>query len=98
MALLSHTASQIFSRHGRTLMWGGIVALLLLPAVSMLFTESVNWGVEDFAFAILLLGSAGLLVELAVRRLKSARARATAGVIVAGVVALIWAQAAVGVF
>jgi hypothetical protein len=42
--------------------------ILLLPLVAMQFTGEVDWGVADFVLAGILLGGAGLLVELAVRK------------------------------
>jgi peptidoglycan/LPS O-acetylase OafA/YrhL len=42
--------------------------ILLLPLVAMLFTNQVDWGVFDFVFAWVLLGGAGLLLVMAVRR------------------------------
>lgn len=85
-------------RYRRPLMWGAIAAVLVLPAIAMLFTREVAWGVEDFAFAALLLIGAGLLVELAVVQLKTARAKLVAGAVIGLVVLLVWAEAAVGLF
>jgi len=63
-------------------MWGVIAALLVLPAIAMPFTHEVAWGVEDFAFAALILVGAGLLYELAVWKLLTARARMVAGALI----------------
>ncbi len=48
--------------------WGAAVALVLLPLVAMQFTSEVNWTFGDFIFAIIMLGSVGLGLELAVRK------------------------------
>ncbi len=48
--------------------WGAAVALVLLPLVAMQFTSEVNWTLGDFIFAIVMLGSVGLGLELAVRK------------------------------
>jgi hypothetical protein len=70
--------------------------LLLAPAVAMRFTDEVNWGAEDFAAAALLLGGAGLALELAVIGSRSAAYRLGAGVAVAGALLLVWLCLAVG--
>ena len=41
--------------------------LLLVPLVGTLVSDEFDWGVFDFVFAALLLGGAGLLLELAAR-------------------------------
>ena len=56
-------------RTTRSLVRIGLVTacILLVPAVGMLVSDGVDWGVADFVFAALLLGGAGLLLELAAR-------------------------------
>ena len=44
------------------------VALLLIPAIGMLVTEEMAWGVFDFVFAGALIAGAGLLLARASRR------------------------------
>lgn len=82
----------------RVALWGGILALLMLPALAMPFTHEVAWGPEDFAFAAILLISAGALFELAAWKLRGLTARLITAAVILGAVALIWADAAVGVF
>lgn len=81
----------------RRWMWVGLAGLLLLPAVAMRFTAEVNWGLEDFAAAALLLGMMGGGVELASRMAVRPVWRMITGVAVVAAVALIWADAAVGI-
>ena len=70
---------------------------LALPAAAMLFTPEVRWGPEDFVAAALLLGALGLGVEVIARaRLKPAPRAALLTALML-VVALIWAEAAVGI-
>lgn len=87
---------------GRTawhpLQWIAIAAALLAPLVAMQFTEEVRWTASDFAAAAALLGGGALLFEIASRRLPTARARWIAGGAIALVVALVWAEGAVGIF
>jgi hypothetical protein len=42
--------------------------VLLVPAVGMLTSDDMAWGVFDFVFAGVLLAGTGLLLELAVRK------------------------------
>jgi hypothetical protein len=82
----------------RVVLWGGIAALLVLPLVAMQFTGEVAWGPEDFAFAGILLISAGAIFELAAWKVRDLTGRLVLGAVILGAVLLIWADAAVGVF
>lgn len=42
--------------------------VLLIPLVSMQFTDELDWGVFDFVFAGVLLAGTGLLLDLATRK------------------------------
>ncbi len=80
------------------IMWGLIAVILLLPAVAMQFTREVAWTAGDFAAAAALLAGAGALYEL-VRALPfDPRRKAAMGLMLLGIVALVWAEGAVGVF
>lgn len=76
--------------------WGGLVLLLLLPAVAMQFTSQVDWDVTDFLIIGAMLGCAGLAVELAVRASNHVAYRAGAVVAVGSTFLLIWVNLAVG--
>jgi hypothetical protein len=82
----------------RAAMWGAVATALLAPAVAMRFTEEVAWGPEDFAFAGVLLIGGAVLFELAARKLRKPVHLVAVGGLLALVVALIWAEAAVGIF
>jgi peptidoglycan/LPS O-acetylase OafA/YrhL len=82
----------------RAAMWGAVGAVLLAPAVAMRFTDEVAWGAGDFAFAGLLLIGGAVLFEVAARKLRKPVHLAAAGGLLSLVVALIWAEAAVGIF
>ncbi len=82
----------------RLAMWAAIATLLLAPLVAMQFTSEMAWDNADFAFAALLLIGAGLVFEVAARLTQSCRALAIIGACVTGLVLLVWADAAVGVF
>lgn len=81
----------------RLIGWGGIVALMLTPAVAMQFTDEVNWTVGDFVFAALMFGSVGLAVELTVRANPAWTYRAGMGVVLAACFLTIWINLAVGI-
>jgi hypothetical protein len=82
----------------RILLWGMVALLLILPAVAMLFTRQVNWGVEDFAAAAVLLIGGATAYELATRVTADGRKRLALGAVILAIVALVGAQAMVGVF
>ena len=76
--------------------WGTAVALILLPLVAMQFTKEVNWTLGDFVFAIIMFGSVGVGLELAVRK------RSRAYTVAAGLALLVsflsfWFTGAVGI-
>lgn len=81
----------------RLALWAFAAFLLLLPAVAMQITGEVNWGPEDFFAAAVLLGGAGVGIELAVRLLRSPRWRLLAIVGVVALALLVWAELAVGI-
>jgi len=75
-----------------------IALLLLIPLIAMQFTDEVNWSVFDFVIAGILLFGAGLLCELALRKIKPFKYRI---VILAGILLVLfimWAELAVGLF
>jgi hypothetical protein len=74
----------------------GVTALLMVPAVAMLYTQEVQWGAEDFIAAAILLGGTGLLFELVLRRGGSLAYRAGAGLGLFAALALVWINLAVG--
>ncbi|MDQ8027969.1 MAG: hypothetical protein REJ23_04535 [Brevundimonas sp.] len=82
----------------RVALWGGIAALLALPAIAMAFTREVAWGPEDFAFAAILLVGAGALFELAAWKVRDLTGRLVLAAVLIGAVLLVWADGAVGVF
>ncbi len=86
-----------FSARIRVLLWGGIAVLLAVPAVAMLFSTEVNWGLEDFVAAAILLGAAGLALEVAGRMLVTPGKRLLAALVIIGVLLLAWAELAVGI-
>lgn len=74
------------------------LALLLVPLVAMPFTNEVNWGIEDFRAAGVLLFVAGMTYSLATRLARSTVQRVAIAVLVLAVFGTVWAQLAVGLF
>lgn len=82
----------------RLSLWGFAGLLLLIPAIVMQFTPEVNWGPEDFIAAAVLIGGAGLGIELTVRFVMSRSAMFALIVGVLALMLLVWAELAVGNF
>lgn len=72
--------------------------ILIIPLVAMLFTNEVNWTFGDFLVGGALLFGAGLMLEFTLRKLKTKAARIAAGILLFIILALIWAELAVGIF
>jgi|SRR5688572_21316361 len=81
----------------RLAMWGGLGALLALPAVAMLFTDEVQWGPEDFLVMGVMLGSVGVGGELPMRMSDSLAYRLGFGLALAAGFLLLWINLAVGI-
>ncbi len=81
----------------RPILWSIPVALLLLPAVAMRFTDEVDWNAFDFIFATVMFGSVGLVVELTVRSSRSIAFRAAVALALAAAFLIIWINGAVGI-
>jgi hypothetical protein len=76
----------------------GTAILLMVPAVSMQFTNEVNWGPEDFLAAAAMLLGASFAYVIAARVLHTRRQRLMAGAGVMMVLLTVWAELAVGIF
>lgn len=72
--------------------------LLLIPLVAMQFTEEVAWTAFDFTVAGVLLFGTGLMCELVMRKVKSTKGRLALVTSILGLLFLVWAELAVGVF
>ena len=76
--------------------WGAAGAILLSAALATVATDAMAWGAEDFVAAALLLGAAGLAIEVAVRVVRGRAARIAAPFAVLAALLLVWAELAVG--
>lgn len=95
--MTSNASEQRSAINWRVVGWGAAGLILLLPLVAMRLTDEVNWTASDFLFAGLLLGSVGLILELAGRRTTDRTYRAAVGCAVAAAFLVIWSNGAVGI-
>ncbi|GGH40026.1 membrane protein [Mangrovimonas yunxiaonensis] len=75
-----------------------ITVLLLIPLIAMIFTNSVNWSMFDFAIAGIMLLAAGFTFEVIIEHVNKKRIRNILIVLLIVCFLLIWAELAVGVF
>ena len=75
-----------------------VTFILLIPFVSMQFTNEVNWTLSDFAIAGVLLISTGLGCELVIRNVKKTNYRIAICTIILTILILTWIELAVGIF
>ena len=80
----------------RIAVWGAICALLIAPLLAMQFTNEVAWTGSDFAVAAAMLAILGVAFEMVFRSPLHAPLKGVSLAAVLTVVALIWAQGAVG--
>jgi len=78
--------------------WAVGGAIMLAAAIAMQLTREVAWGAEDFAFAAALFGVAGAAVALVLSRPMATMMRIIVLAAIATTTALIWIEAAVGIF
>lgn len=82
----------------RIIGWGLAAALVLTPLVAMqLQAPGVNWTLSDFIFAIVMIGGAGVLFELAARASGSWAYRGGASLALVASFLLVWINGAVGI-
>jgi len=83
----------------RLILWGAApISLLLVPLVAMQITDEVKWNFSDFVFASLLLSATGLTCAVMTRSTNKIIYRLAIGCFVLILIALIWIEAAVGIF
>lgn len=75
-----------------------IVVLLLIPLIAMQFTNEVHWKISDFIVAGFLLLSFGLMIEIALMKIKRIRYRIAICLAFLIILLLVWAELAVGIF
>lgn len=75
-----------------------VITILLIPFISMQFSNEVNWSGFDFlVMGILLLGT-GLAIEIVLSKVSSFKNRIILCSVILAVLFLVWAELAVGIF
>lgn len=74
------------------------VAILCIPLIAMQVTQEVNWSWLDFAIAGILLPSAGLSLELILRKIVKINYKVIAISALLLILFIIWAELGVGLF
>lgn len=75
-----------------------VITILLIPFISMQFSNEVNWSGFDFlVMGILLLGT-GLAIEIVLSNVSSFKNRIILCSVILAVLFLVWAELAVGIF
>ena len=82
----------------RMIGWGAVALVMLTPAVAMRFTDEVNWTTSDCVFAGVLLIGGAAVIELVAWRVRNPVVRIGFALLVVAIVAVIWVEAAVGIF
>ena len=77
---------------------GIAAAILSLPFFAMQFATEVDWDLRDFIIMGILLFSAGLTIEFALRKFSTTKSRIIACGLILLALMLIWAELAVGIF
>ncbi len=72
--------------------------ILMIPLVAMQFTDKVSWTLGDFVVAAALLLTAGMAMVIGGLSVHSKAARIGVITVVALVLAIVWAELAVGIF
>jgi bacteriorhodopsin len=72
--------------------------ILLIPFIAMQVSDEVKWTAFDFAIAGVLLFGTGLLCELVLRKVRRLEYRLALFVLLLGLLFLVWAELAVGIF
>ena len=72
--------------------------LLLLPLLAMQFSAEPNWAPGDFVAAGVLLFGAGMAYVMGTRSARTIRHKVVVGALVFAVLAVVWAELAVGLF
>jgi len=97
MSVTNEDLNQLW-RALRTAGWSAVALILLAPAVSMRFTDEVNWTASDFVFAGALLIGGGAVIEVVAWKVRNPVVRIGFALFVITIVALVWIEGAVGIF
>ena len=75
-----------------------VIGILLIPIIATLLNDEFYWTISDFVLAGILLFCTGLIIELVIRKVSKIKYRITIIFAILILLAIIWAEIAVGVF
>ena len=81
-----------------TLLYSIPFVILSIPLMAMQFTKEVNWTISDFLVMGILLFTTVFTIDFVLKKFKTLKSRLilTVGIVV--LLALVWAELAVGIF
>lgn len=90
----------LITKHNKRILFilGAVASLLLIPLVATNISNQVNWDVQDFVIAAILLCGTALIIELILRQVRSKQNRIVLVAILLVTLLIIWAELAVGIF
>lgn len=75
-----------------------VTGILMVPLIAMQFTSEVDWNFGDFLVGFLLLSGFAFSIDLALRKLSKSRYKVPVVIGFLALLALTWAELAVGIF
>ena len=81
-----------------TLLYSIPFVILSIPLMAMQFTEEVNWTISDFLVMGILLFTTVFTIDFVLKKLKTLKSRLILIVGTVVLLALVWAELAVGIF
>ena len=75
-----------------------VAVILLIPFISMHFSDNINWTRADFVVAFGLLFGTGLMIELVIQKVRNKDYRTIIILSILGLLILTWAELSVGIF
>ena len=72
--------------------------ILMIPLVASQLNSDVNWDIQDYIIAGLILFGAGFLIHIAFNRLKTVKHRTIIIIVLFVLLLLLWAEMGVGIF
>lgn len=81
-----------------TLLYSIPFVILSIPLIAMQFTEEVNWTISDFLVMGILLFTTVFTIDFVLKKFKTLKSRLILIVGIVVLLALVWAELAVGIF
>ena len=81
-----------------TLLYSIPFVILNIPLMAMQFTEEVNWTISDFLVMGILLFTTVFTIDFVLKKFKTLKSRLILIVGIVVLLALVWAELAVGIF